>query len=104
MNAQGYQSAPLSDEMERRIRERLKVERAEMLINRGMGRDTMAAIGDGKIAAFEWVLREAESLTLSHSPFYSTCPDCGHEHLDEKKCNFPYAKDRECACERKVSA
>jgi hypothetical protein len=36
--------------------------------------------------------------------FHNVCPDCGHEHIDEKRCNFPYAQDRECQCERKVTA
>jgi len=38
------------------------------------------------------------------SRFDESCPDCGHKHVDDKRCNFPYAAGRECACERKVSA
>ena len=34
----------------------------------------------------------------------SDCPDCGHEHLDEKQCNFPIGANRICLCERKVVA
>lgn len=64
MNAQGYQSAPLSDEMERRIRERLVLEREEAArlkrTTRSL-RDYLEALTDGRIAALEWVLQEAEA-------------------------------------------
>ncbi len=64
MTASGYQSPPLSDAMERSIKERLVLERNEALHNARMGRDHMAALCDGRVAALEWVLNEAEVLKL----------------------------------------
>ena len=64
MNSEGYRSAPLSDELERRILERLKIEREEGRKDARMGRDTMAALCDGRVSALEWVLREAEVLKV----------------------------------------
>jgi hypothetical protein len=108
MIAEGYRSTPLSDELERRIRERLNIERNESRQNARMDRHHMAAICDGRVSALEWVLNEAQAITESvpeaPPPRMNACPDCGHEHLDEKRCNFPYAMDRECKCERKMSA
>ncbi len=64
MTAEGYRSAPLSDEMERLIQERLKIERSEGRNDAERGREIMAAICDGRVSALEWVLREAEVLKL----------------------------------------
>jgi LPS O-antigen subunit length determinant protein (WzzB/FepE family) len=64
MTAEGYCSNPLSDEMERRIQERLKIERSEGRNDAQRGRETMAAICDGRVSALEWVLREAEVLKI----------------------------------------
>lgn len=101
MTAEGCKSSPLSDEMERRIRERLQ----EYLAFRAT---PFHPTVEGAVSALQWVLNEARaiiedvpsSLLIHKDP----CPDCGHEHLDEKRCNFPYAMDRECKCERKVRA
>lgn len=64
MTAEGYKSTPLSDEMERRIRERLVLERYEARHNARMDRQHMSALCDGRVAALEWVLSEAEVLKL----------------------------------------
>ena len=98
MSAEGYKSQPLSDELEGRIRDRLLLERGEAEHN-----PLKRAVCAARASALEWVLNEARALVES-VPQYKSCPDCGHEHLDEKRCNFPYAKDRECLCERKVPA
>ena len=67
MSAKGYKTSPLSDELERRIRERLIVEQEEGRRDAKMGRDHMSAICDGRVSALEWVLREAEVIKLKVS-------------------------------------
>jgi hypothetical protein len=64
MSAEGYKSSPLSDELERRIRERLVLERYEARHNATMDRQYMSALCDGRVAALEWVLTEADVLKL----------------------------------------
>jgi LPS O-antigen subunit length determinant protein (WzzB/FepE family) len=64
MTTEGYKSNQLSDEMERRIKERLKQERGDLRTNQQMSREYMEAICDGRISALEWVLNEAEAVKL----------------------------------------
>jgi len=108
MSAEGYKAQPLSDELEGRIRDRLLLERGEAERN-----PLKRAVCAARASALEWVLNEARALVESVPEFpaqpgalgkYDACPNCGHVHLDERRCNFPYAKDRECLCERKVPA
>lgn len=98
MSASGYKTSPLSDELERRIRDEIRLYKSNP-----DGDDLRVK---AYAAALEWVLSEAEMIKqeVRSTQFSNPCPDCGHEHLDEKRCSFPYAQDRECMCERKVSA
>lgn len=41
---------------------------------------------------------------IPRSRFENVCHECGHEHLDDKQCNFPIGANRICLCERKVVA
>lgn len=38
------------------------------------------------------------------APLNASCPDCGHEHGEEKECGFAIGGGRVCRCERKVPA
>ena len=63
MSAEGYKSQPLSDELEQRIQERLRLEKEEALrlkrTSRSL-RDYLEAVTDARIATLEWVLQEAD--------------------------------------------
>lgn len=47
---------------------------------------------------------QLQQIGVVPASYMSTCPDCGHEHLDDKQCNFPIGANRICLCERKVVA
>lgn len=113
MSAEGYQSAPLSDAMERRIQERIRQVRelaSTASVNILAVHDTLAALET--LSALEWVLNEAEALKAEGparfpepSRFEKVCHVCGHEHLDEQKCNWPMGgPDRQCPCEQRRTA
>ena len=111
MTAEGYKSSPLSDELERRIRERLILERNEARHNAKMDRRHMSAICDGRVAALEWVLSEADVLKLEFAPHPACrtgrdhiCPDCGHVHEGKTECTHYLGEGKFCKCEAKVTA
>jgi len=110
MMAEGYKTQPLSDELERRIRERLAQYRRESTNARQNGRLYDASGKDGAIAALNFVLDQADALKLENPrapipfPALATCPDCGHIHADDAECGFPIGGGRKCRCERKVRA
>jgi hypothetical protein len=118
MTAEGYQSAPLSDELELRIRQRLQ-----------QYRDCVEeAITDGAVTALEWVLNEAEVLKVEtvstqtmcsadigkvspirierrdRRPLDETCPRCGHIHQGDSECGEQMGGGRICRCELSVPA
>lgn len=102
MSAEGYKSAPLSDEMERRIRERINV-----LKLRDVRHLRSNCAQDAGIAALEWVLQEAEAIKLdSTAPRVRdyTCPECQHEHESKSECSKYLGEGRFCHCEAKVTA
>lgn len=104
MTAEGYKADPLSDEMERRIQNRITWLRA----NSGGKKRPLSEVSAEiyAAAALEWVLNEAESLkheVLTHH-LDLTCPDCGHVHAGENECEVKIGGGRECRCERKVTA
>lgn len=47
---------------------------------------------------------QLQQIGVLPASYLKACPDCGHEHLDDKQCNFPIALNRICMCERKVVA
>lgn len=47
---------------------------------------------------------QLQQIGVVPSSRFNSCPDCGHEHLDDKQCNFPIGANRICLCERKVVA
>ena len=109
MSAEGYKSAPLSDELERRIRERLESYRRELARVLDERLKVFAPIYEHQIAALEWVLNEAEALKFEPSPavkssrFSEICHACGHLHADESECGMPMGGGK-CLCDRRVTA
>ena len=116
MMAEGYKTSPLSDELERRIRERIVMLRAQK------DRRQVAVLSGEDIgcASLEWVLREAEAIkaeglkpAVSVGPRmirqeqprnWNACPRCGHVHHEGTECGEQLGGGRVCRCEESVTA
>jgi len=112
MNLSAYKSPPLSDEMEKRIRERIRAIDHPVL-------PAEKTLHDAHKAALEWVLAEAaslveevpEPLNTAAQPLRSTgrvrdhsCPECQHEHEGRTECSKYLGEGKFCRCEAKVTA
>lgn len=100
-----YQPPPLSDEMEKRIREKLRNEEIDLhgIFARLSEKDQWLC--RARIAALEWVLREAESVKMATaSSFEELCHSCGHLHASEAECGMPMGAAGKCLCDRRVTA
>jgi len=96
MSAEGYISAPLSDEMERRIRERIAEYRAFIVT-------PYHEAASNAISTLEWVLSEAEVIKSDKpSRFDQICHLCGHLHADVQ-CGMPMGGAGKCLCERRTA-
>ncbi len=105
MTAEHYQSAPLSDELERRIRQRIQQLRQLSDIEHKGKQLYSASTLDGGISALEWVLNEAEAVKSERRPRPDpNCPDCNHVHEGRNECSRYLGEGKFCRCESKVTA